>query len=34
MPRRIIELAADTFELAALGVFLTMVAGVARWLGA
>jgi hypothetical protein len=34
MSRRVAELVSDSFELAALAVFLTGIAGVARWLGA
>jgi hypothetical protein len=34
MSRRVAELVSDSFELAALAAFLTMIAGVARWLGA
>ncbi len=34
MSRLLAEVVADTFELASLGIFLTMIAGVARWHGA
>jgi len=34
MTRRMVELVSDSFELAALAAFLTMIAGLARWLGA